>query len=79
MAVWIVKGKFERHQRKFEVKAPSFAEAQYEAEVYIRAVLSQGSGAYSRLVLQQGEITMKNVETGEVGEGFIVPPSIEGL
>jgi len=52
MAVWIVKGKFERHQRKFEVKAPSFAEAQYEAEVYIRAVLSQGSGAYSRLVWQ---------------------------
>ena len=79
MAVWIVKGQFERHQRKFEVKASTFAEAQYQAEVYIRAVLSQGSGAYSRLVWQQGEITMKNTETGEVGKVFDLTPTIEGL
>jgi len=79
MATWIVKGKFDRHQRKFEVKSPTFAQAQYEAESYIRAVLSQGSGAYSRLVWQQGEITMKNTENGEVGKVFDLTPTIQGL
>jgi len=79
MAVWIVKGKFERHQRKFEVQATSLAEAEYQAEVYIFSVLSKGQGAYSRLVWQQGEISMKNVETGEVARIFACPPSLEGM
>lgn len=79
MAVWIVKGKFERHQRKFEVNAPSRAQAEYEAEVLIRSVYSQGQGEYSRLVWQQGEIKMTNTDTGEVYALFAVPNTIEGL
>jgi len=79
MAVWIVKGKFERHQRKFEVDASTRAQAEYEAEVMIRAVYSQGRGAYSRLVWQQGDITIKDTDTGNEFPLFVVPDSLEGL
>jgi len=77
MACWLVKGKHGRHRRGFEVYAETAAEAQYQAEVLIRAVFSKSTGAYTRLVWQFGSIQMKSTSTGEVLEVAPHPPSID--
>jgi hypothetical protein len=74
---WLVKGKYERHRRTFEVDAVSAAEAQYEAEVMIRSVYSKSTGVYTRLVWQFGSIHMKNIETGQVLEVAACPPDVD--
>jgi len=67
---YVVRGRYERHRRKFNFYATSAEEAQRLALTYIRAIHSQSSGPYTRLVWQYGVITM----TDDHGVVVTLPP-----
>lgn len=56
--LWQIHGRYDRHKRVFTVQAPYYDAAKYEALMMIRAVYSQSSGEYTRLVWRFGRVVM---------------------
>ena len=62
MNKYIVTGRWERHKRKFELSAETWAEAEHTALTLIDSIYSSGSGkTYGQSVWQFGAISMREV------------------
>ena len=84
MNKYIVTGRWERHTRKFELSAETWAEAEHTALTLIDSVYSRGSGKTSgQSVWQFGAISMREVDgqSGLIREAFAdqIFKHIEGL
>jgi hypothetical protein len=73
MNKYIVTGRWERHKRKFELSAQTWAEAEHTALTLIDSIYSRGSGkTYGQSVWQFGAISMREVggQTAVIREAF---------